>query len=244
MDWGYVSYPDITLWRSRVDGSDRLQLTSPPIMAGLPHWSPDGTQIAFTDIQPGRPYKTLLVSAQGGAAQEVLAENLFQVDAEWSPDGKQMVFGRNATERATVQLLDLNSKQVSIIPGSQGLFSPRWSPDGRYLAALSFDGRKIVIFDFETQKWSDWVSGPWINGYPAWSWDGKYLYFEAWGTEAPGYYRIKLGQARSELVVDLHDLRRYFGPSGTWAGITPDGSPLFVRDASTDEIYALDLDLP
>ena len=241
MDWGYVSYPDITLWRSRVDGSDRLQLTSPPIMAGLPHWSPDGTQIAFTDIQPGRPYKTLLVSAQGGAAQEVLAENLFQVDAEWSPDGKQMVFGRNATERATVQLLDLNSKQVSIIPGSQGLFSPRWSPDGRYLATLSFDGRKIVIFDFKTQKWSDWVSG-WAYGFPAWSQDGKYLYFQNWLT--PGYYRIKLGQTRCESVVDLKDLRRYRGPFNPWSGIAPDGSPLFVRDVSTDEIYALDLDLP
>jgi len=240
----YVSYPDVTLWRSRVDGSDRLQLTSPPIVAGMPRWSPDGTQISFSDNEAGRPYKILFISPQGGVAQEMLAENLFQEDAGWSPDGKQIVFARNSTENATIQLLDLNSKQLSIVPGSQGLFSPRWSPDGRYLAALSFDGKKIVIFDFKTQKWSDWVSGHWTYGYPAWSQDGKSLYFESFGTEAPGYYRIKLGQTNPELVVDFKDLKQYVSPWGPWAGITPDGSPLFVRDASTDEIYALDLDLP
>lgn len=48
----YVSYPDAQLWRSRADGSDRLQLTYPPTFAGLPRWSPDGKQIAYVDAQP------------------------------------------------------------------------------------------------------------------------------------------------------------------------------------------------
>ena len=34
-------------------GSDRLQLTSPPFIAALPNWSPDGTQIAFENLQTG-----------------------------------------------------------------------------------------------------------------------------------------------------------------------------------------------
>jgi len=241
----YVSYPEGTLWRSRVDGSDRLQLTNPPVVAALPRWSPDGTQTAFWDMQAGRPWKILLISAQGGAVQEMLAENLPQGDPGWSPDGKQMVFGRFVNEKPTIQLLDLNSKQVSIIPGSQGLFSPRWSPDGRYLAALPVNQRKIVIFDFKRQKWSDWVSGHGQPSYPAWSRDGKYLYFESWLSDTPGYYRVQLGQTRPELVVDSNDLHQFYGPiMGSWSGITPDGSPLFVRDLSTDEIYALDLELP
>ena len=111
------------------------------------------------DMQAGRPSKILLISAQGGAAKEMLAENLPQVDPGWSPDGKQMVFGRYIRQPASLQLLDLNSKQVSIIPGSQGLYSPRWSPDGRYLAALTTAQTKIVIFDFNRKIWSDWVSG-------------------------------------------------------------------------------------
>lgn len=62
----YVSYPEGALWRSRVDGSDRLQLTSPPVFAAVPRWSPDSTQIAFVDMQVGRPWKAFLVSPQGG----------------------------------------------------------------------------------------------------------------------------------------------------------------------------------
>jgi len=241
-EWiAYVSYPEGTLWRSRVDGSDRLQLTNPPIFAFLPRWSPDGTQIAFTDIQAGRPWKIFLISAQGGEAEEMLAEKLAQNDPGWSPDGKQLVFGRYARSESTIQLLDKNSKKMSIIPGSQGLYSPRWSPDGRYLAALTTVWTKIVVFDFKKQQWSDWLSGH-RYGYPAWSRDGKYLYFRM---DQLGYYRVQLGQTQAELVVDLKDFHQFSaGNMGPWSGITPDGSPLFVRDTGTDEIYALDLELP
>ena len=173
----------------------------------------------------------------------MLAENLPQSDPGWSPDGKQMVFGRFIHQTASLQLLDLNSKQVSIIPGSQGLYSPRWSPDGRYLAALTTAQTKTVVFDFNRKIWSDWVSGHRF-AYPTWSRDGKYLYFETWMTDTPGYYRVQLGQTGAELVVDLKDLHQFStGSLGVWSGITPDGSPLFVRDLSTDEIYALDLEL-
>ena len=53
----YVSYPDGTLWRSRADGSERLQLTFPPVTVFLPRWSPDGTQIAYINAQAGQPFK-------------------------------------------------------------------------------------------------------------------------------------------------------------------------------------------
>ncbi len=42
----YVSYPDMTLWRSRVDGSDKMQLTFPPVRAYEPRWSPDGSHLS------------------------------------------------------------------------------------------------------------------------------------------------------------------------------------------------------
>ena len=56
---------------------------------------------------------------------------------------------------------------------------------------------------------------------------------------------VRLGQTRSELVLDLKDLRRNsLTLVGAWSGLAPDGSALFVRDLSTDEIYSLDLELP
>jgi eukaryotic-like serine/threonine-protein kinase len=245
----YVSYPEHTLWRSRVDGTDRLQLTYPPVLAGLPHWSPDATQIAYVDFQPGRLWKTFLISAQGGAPQGMLAESHTQIDATWSPDGKKIAFGRTlnagASEVLAISIIDLVTHQVSAVPGSENLFSPRWSPDGQYLAALNLDSTKLLIFDFRTQKWSDWITEPGVVGYPTWSQDSSYLYYDSTFTDHPTFRRVKVGQTGSELLVDLKGLPRYSAPPAFgWTGIAPDGSALFVRDLSTDEIYALDLQLP
>lgn len=43
----YRSYSDHTLWRSRPDGTDRLQLTYPPFDASDPEISQDGKQVVF-----------------------------------------------------------------------------------------------------------------------------------------------------------------------------------------------------
>jgi eukaryotic-like serine/threonine-protein kinase len=240
----YVSVPDNTLWRSRVDGGERLQLTFPPVKPFLPHWSPDSAQIAYTDTQSGKPWKSFLISAQGGAPAELYSEKDPQTDAEWSPDGTRIVYGRtpfflHSSDIVDIRILDVATRQVSTIPGSKDLYAPRWSPDGRYVAGLSADNKKLVIYDFKTQRWSDWVTGIGFIGVPAWSRDSKYIYFDNVSGEHPGYRRVKLGDTHSEFLVDLKDLHRSW-----WSGITPDNSPIFSRDISTDEIYALDLELP
>ncbi|MGA9042677.1 MAG: protein kinase [Terriglobales bacterium] len=245
----YVSYPEQSLWRCRVDGSDRLQLTYPPVVAGIPHWSPDATQIAYIDAQPGRPWKGFLISAQGGTPQEMLSETHTEADETWSPDGKKIAFGRTqqvgSSEPLAIHIVDLATRQISTIPGSANLFSPRLSPDGQYLAAVTADSLKLLIFSFKTQKWSDWVNEPGAIGYPNWSRDGNYLYYDNTFTDRPTFRRVKLGQTRSELLLDLKDLHRYNSSvAGAWSGVAPDGSSLFARDLGTSEIYALDLDLP
>jgi len=244
----YVSYPDETIWRCRTDGSDRLQLTY-STSATLPRWSPDGSKIAFISAVWGKPWKIFVVSAQGGTPQEVVAENRGEVDVDWSPDGNQIVFGRisnlSDTEPLQIQLYDLRTHQLSVIPESQGLFSPRWSPDGRYLAAQSSDSRQIVLFDFRKQRWSKLFEATEGSvGYPTWSPDSQSLYFTTFQTSHPSLQRIKLGQSHSELVVDFTGVRRYGEKWGVWTGVTPDGDGLFVRDVSTEEIYALDVELP
>jgi Tol biopolymer transport system component/predicted Ser/Thr protein kinase len=240
----YVSYPERTLWRSRADGSDRRQLSFPPIVAAMPRWSPDASQLAFLDMESGRGWKILLLSAEGGVPQEMRTEDFSQADAAWSPDGQHMIYGRRGNEGPTIQVLEPNSKQSSTIPGSRGLFSPRWSPDGQHLIALSNDSRRILLLDFKTGNWSDWISERGTLSYPNWSSDGKYLYFATSETGSPAYYRASLGQSRPELLLDLKNIKQFSGGLGFWSTITPDGSPLFVRDMSTDEIYALELDLP
>jgi Tol biopolymer transport system component len=151
----YVAVPQGTLWRCRTDGTDRLPLSDPSQQAALPRWSPDGKQIAFMSVENGKTWKILVVPATGGTPRQLIAGDRNQVDANWSPDGTRIAFGDEwSANHPAIQVLELTASKVSTIPGSQGLFSPRWSPDGRYIAALSIDFTKLMLFDFRTQKWS------------------------------------------------------------------------------------------
>ena len=243
----YVSYPERTLWRSRIDGSESQQLTYPPVAAFLPRWSPDGTQIAYVDLQSGRPWKIFLISAQGGTPRDLLAGKETSSDPTWSPDGRKICFGRSpytAAPTKKIDVLDLSSGQISTIPGSDNLYSPRWSPDGRHLAALSADSKKLLLYDFKTQRWTNWIDEPGAIGFPTWSRDGRYVYYDNTSTEKSAFLRVKVGQTHSQILIDLKDMRRYGKYGFAWSGLAPDDSALVVRDVSTDEIYSLDLELP
>ena len=56
--------------------------------------------------------------------------------------------------------------------------------------------------------------------------------------------RIRISDGKAKEVAALKDLRCAAGPFGTWSGLAPDRSPLILRDTGTQEIYALDVDLP
>jgi Tol biopolymer transport system component len=92
----YKAYPDNTLWRSRLDGSEKLQLTSPPMIASMPRWSPDGRQVAFAGIRhDGTVVKLFLVSSEGGSPEELIpADKDNEDDPQWSPDGGSLLFSQ------------------------------------------------------------------------------------------------------------------------------------------------------
>jgi hypothetical protein len=50
--------------RCRIDGSEKLQLTSAPLSTGAGRWSPDGRQLAFLASAPGTAGRLYLVSAE------------------------------------------------------------------------------------------------------------------------------------------------------------------------------------
>ena len=245
----YINYPELTLWRSRIDGSQRMQLTYWPVYATLPNWSPDGKEIAFVGTEQGRPWKIYLISPEGGTPKELVPQDRQEADATWSPDGKQIAFGRPSSGmdlgELEIQVFDFATHQSSIVPGSRGMFSPRWSPDGFHMAALTSDSKKLMLFDFRTGQWSDWLRvDDGTIGYPLWSKDGRSIYMERFLAAEPSMHKLRLGATRSEQFLSWDDLNRFSGVWGSWSGVAPDGSVLAVRDASSHEIYALDLQLP
>jgi Tol biopolymer transport system component len=245
----YVTVPDGKLWQSKLDASDKLQLTLAPMRTAMPRWSPDGKRIAFMGRLPGKPWKIYLVSADGGNLQQMTSGEGDDGDPNWSPEGNQIVFGgeptletSNQSSKTALQILDLANGRVSIIPGSENLYSPRWSPDGRYIAAQSADSTHLLLYDSRGQKWQNLAE---VNaGYFSWSHDGKYIYLTTDGPDSI-FGRMKVPDEHGiETLASLKDVHLFAGTFGIWTGIAPDDSLLVLRDTSSDEIYALELQSP
>ena len=140
------------------------------------------------------------------------------------------------------EILDLRSNRLLQLPDGDKYFSPRWSPDGKYIAAITPDSQKLVLFELATKSWSELAAMP--IGYPSWSQDGKYLYFDTTFTDDPAFFRIRIADRKLERVVSLQGIRRFQSEFGPWTGLGPHDSLLLARFAGTEEIYALDWTAP
>jgi len=242
----YTSYPEANLWRSKADGTERLQLTFPPMHVDLPRWSPDGKRIAFEADYPGVGIgRNYVISADGGTPQELPSADKTEGDPNWSPDGNSIVFWSSPAFPVSpiirVNIVDLRTRVVSAVAGSDGIFSPHWSPDGHYLAAIKGGNQALMLFDFQNQKWLELAHM--AVAFPNWSRDGRYVYFHSFGKDAM-IYRVRVSDRKLERIVDLKGIRLTINDYGTWCGLATDDSPLILRDVGSQEIYALGLQRP
>jgi len=245
----YVSYPDGTLWRSRVDGSERTQLTFPPMGVLNPRWSPDGKQILFAEVAQYKRSKIYVVPAIGGTPILLVGGKSFVGDPTWSPDGNSFIYVSGCSfcdprTEAAIWVYDMNKQRSTKIPGSDGLSSPRWSPDGQSVVAFPPDTQKLMLYRFPTGKWEELGSG-FDMGWEAWSHDSKYVYVEAY-SQPSKILRFRIADHKMETVATLKGFR---GASYPFSGydapftLTPDDRVLSMRDTGTQDIYALDVDI-
>jgi Tol biopolymer transport system component len=237
----YVSVPERSLFRAAADGSQRLQLTRPPLAPVMPHWSPDGKQIAFHGGTPGKPPRIYVAAFDGGPVRQVSngeSGNHGDWDPSWPPDGASLAFGATLVDPAageSIHVVDLKTNYVSALPGSEGMWSPRWSPDGRLIAGISGASNRLELYDVRTHKQTQLVG--WHSGYPTWSPDGAFLFFRS----GDWLWRVRMSDRKVERVTNLDGIRvAGFG----WFAVAPNNSFIAARDAGTDEIYALDWEAP
>jgi Tol biopolymer transport system component len=237
----YSKTQDYSLWRSRADGSDALELVKPPTQVQVSSWSPDGRQIAFMAQVPGKPFRIYLIGRDGGPVQEAAEGDDNQGGPSWFPDGKVIVYGNvfcEKTQNCWIRRLDLAKRKAEILPGSKGLRTARWSPDGKYIAALRFETRELMLFDIRKQTWrvlADSVSGDNIN----WSSDSQYVYVDSPRDEKPIIEKVHIADGHRRTVVSLAALRNVPGTINTWVGLSPDNSPILAHIITTSEIYEM-----
>ncbi len=245
----YVSFPERSLWRSAADGSQLLELTPPQMRVSTPHWSPEGKQIAFFGGPPNTPSRIYVVPFDSGTVQQVThgeAGTMGDAFFCWSPDGRSLLFGGlgqpteddAAEQRPETQLyqVDLKTGMVSTVPGTQRMFSPSLSPDGRFIAGLAGPESKVVLYSVATRKQTG-ISGP-HGVWPNWSRDGRSLFFHLAEPEH-AWWRFNLATRKADRVTTLNRIA-----GDAWFGPGLNNTLITTQNNGTDEIYALDLEVP
>lgn len=243
-DGKWMTYTDTSggsLWRSRADGTEALQLVNSTWEVQVSSWSPDGQRIAFMGRKPGKPYRIYLIGRDGGVPQEASEGNDNQGGPSWSPDGKSIVYGNvfcEMTQNCWIHQLDLATRKSEIVPGSNGFRTARWSPDGKYIAALRFQARELMLFDVNKQRWrslADSVTGDNIH----WSSDSQYVFVDSPRDTKPAVERVGVRDGNRRIIISLKTLQNVPGALDTWFGLAPDNSPIVSHLFSISEIYEL-----
>jgi Tol biopolymer transport system component/DNA-binding winged helix-turn-helix (wHTH) protein len=245
LDHQWVAWTDVRghLWRARVDGTEKLQLTSDSILVLNASWSTDNRALAIMAKYPNRGWQIFWISQSGGKPTYILPANEQVIgDPTFSPDGKSLAFGGlpilmggDATNHPPIRVLDLNTKRIEDLPESANMFSPRWSPDGRYIAALTLDQQKLMLYDIATRSWK--VVAKISASDPLWGPDGKSLYFYASVSKSRPIYQIG--------VPNLEVRQIYRPDCGHYncilSGISPDNRPLIRVETRRSNIFSIDL---
>jgi Tol biopolymer transport system component/DNA-binding winged helix-turn-helix (wHTH) protein len=246
-DHRWIAWTDLNgrLWRSRVDGSERLQLTPGGLHVFLARWSPDGTWLAFMAREPGMAWQIYLVRADGRDLHPLKPESRNQADPAWSADGHSIVFGRvpdlmgHENAPRSIEVIDLATHQMQTLPDSENLFSPRWSPDGRWIAAMSLDQKQLKLYDIATRTWRTFRGTE--VGDPLWSADSKSIYAQSFNS--PGEPIIKLDIATGVTQTYATRLTREGRRPAQFffCGLLVGDIPVIQSRRETANIYSLEL---
>jgi Tol biopolymer transport system component len=240
-DVAYTVYPDATLWRAKSDGSEKKQITFAPLEVDGFSWSPDEKWFAIRARSPGNTWRIYLLPSAGGEPVPLMPGENEQGIPTWSADSARICFGDvlsvfgKAEGKQVIHVFDRRDGRLSDLPGSQGFWTSRWSPDGRYLSALTIESQRLMLFDFNANAWRS--TGAKDVNNPNWSNDSKYIYYDTELSDK-SLRRVRVIDGKVE---ELASLREFPNLGWWWSGITPDNSPLLLRNLGAPEIYSLEL---
>jgi len=151
-----------------------------------PAWSPDGKSIAYWSDRNGE-YEIYLQASDGSSEPQQLTDRKkgFGYTLFWSPNSKKLAF---IDETNTISVVDIESKKVvvagntnwSVDHSNRFRFPIAWAPDSKWIAfvqGMNNANNAIFLFEVETGKLHQATSGFYEDFYPAFSADGKYLFY-------------------------------------------------------------------
>jgi TolB protein len=131
---------DTDLFVSKLNGSDRHNISNNPALDSSPTWSPSGRQIAYTAGSEGVGSQILICDADGANVRRIIKEGGDADSPAWSPDGRWIAFHwkPHLSTRYDLFLDEVSSGKIRQLTSNSGSNeNPSWAPDSRHLAFQS-----------------------------------------------------------------------------------------------------------
>ena len=143
----------------------------------------------------------------------------------------------------SIRVLDLESGKLTQLAGSEGLLQPRWSADGRYVAALNPTRKQVWWYDCKLQKWSVLADANFPSAL-RWSLGGDALYFQDTDEVEQSVFRVPMATRERERVTRFRDLLSFGAARCIFTGVSPHESVYVTVDHRSVDVYSIDLKLP
>jgi dipeptidyl aminopeptidase/acylaminoacyl peptidase len=182
-----------------------IQLTTGPNEFRRPLWSPDGSRIIFlSDIPDNNTnyywdvFSYDLSSGEWGPVAGDAALMVLNLPYSLSPDGKRIAFVDNTSKGFySIMCYDMETQTThSEIQSGWHDFNPSWSPDGKFLAFLSYRSGKPEIWLMELSTGNlRQVTGEedhYIDSELVWSRDSRQIFFKLYLDQVFGIYQVTI----------------------------------------------------
>jgi len=149
------------LWVVSRNGGAARRLTATPGVETDPHFSPDGSRIAFTSTVAGNTDVYVVPTAGGDPTRLTYHPGIDRVRG-WTPDGRRVIFGSartSAPQQSYFRLwsIALEGGLPEPLPMPRA-FSGAYSPDGRRMAYEEFSTAFIPEW-YEASQWRHYRGG-------------------------------------------------------------------------------------
>jgi len=242
---------DTDVWMVPFAGGEAVRLTASPKGESRPRWSPDNRWIAFLSAREGDESQVWLLDRRGGEATRLTDAPGGVSDLAWSPDGKRLALVITDPEPGDpepgAEDKKGKDKEKDEKPKPIVIRRLQFKQDTEYL-----DERRthVYVYDLEARKTTQITSGPFDDGQPAWSPDGKSILFVSKRAGNPDagdnsdlfLVAAEAGAAPRALTAWVgSDSSPAFSPDGKWITYVAGGDPKDVwYDTSSIAVVPVD----
>ena len=165
-------------------------------------WSPNGKHIAYISDKTGE-FELYIRPADGSGDARQLTENAdtYKFKAKWSPDSKKLMW---SDRKFRLKYVNIESGNVTLVDeNTKGRYrNYSWSPDSRYITYVPGSGKemsKVYVYDTQSEEKHQISPSKYDSNSPAFSKDGKYLFFVSQTEYNPVYNEAEWNVAYQDM---------------------------------------------